>query len=69
MTAYFGFEPSESLKNDIQTLLANLAKKAPEPQYHLSSEISKVFTDEVIDNLLLNLGCRIIVMALKVVVY
>ncbi|MBP8020099.1 MAG: hypothetical protein RJA86_1536 [Pseudomonadota bacterium] len=55
MTAYFGFEPSESLKNDIQTLLANLAKKAPEPQYHLSSEISKVFTDEVIDNLLLNL--------------
>jgi hypothetical protein len=55
MTAYFGFEPSEGLKNDIQTILANLAKKAPEPQYHLSSEISKVFTDEVIDNLLLNL--------------
>jgi hypothetical protein len=42
MTAYFGFEPSEGLKNDIQTILANLAKKAPEPQYHLSSEISKV---------------------------
>jgi len=55
MTAYFGFEPSEGLKNDIETLLANLAKKAPEPQHPLSSEISKVFTDEVIDNLLLNL--------------
>ncbi len=55
MTAYFGFEPSEGLKNDIETILANLAKKVPEPQYHLSSEISKVFTDEVIDNLLLNL--------------
>jgi hypothetical protein len=55
MTAYFGFEPSEGLKNDIQTLLANLAKNAPEPQYHLINDISKTFTDEIIDNLLLNL--------------
>ncbi len=55
MTAYFGFEPSAGLKNDIQTLLANLANKVPEPQHHLSSAISRVFTDEVIDSLLLNL--------------
>lgn len=55
MTAYFGFAPSEALKNDIETLLANLAKKSPEPQYHLSNAISIKLTDEIIDNLLLNL--------------
>ncbi|PTQ89252.1 hypothetical protein [Agitococcus lubricus] len=55
MTAYFGFAPSEALKNDIETLFANLAKKAPEPQYHLLNTISIKLTDEIIDNLLLNL--------------
>lgn len=55
MTAYFGFEPSEKLKTDIEKLLANLANKSPEPQYHLSNEASKLFSDEAIDNLLLNL--------------
>ena len=55
MTAYFGFEPSTKLKTDIETLLANLANKVAAPQYQLSNEIAKLFTDEVIDNLLLNL--------------
>ena len=55
MTAYFGFEPSTKLKTDIETILANLANKVAEPKYHLSNEIARLFTDEVIDNLLLNL--------------
>ncbi len=55
MTAYFGFEPTEKLKTDITTLLSNLANKVPAPQYQLSNEIAKLFTDDVIDNLLLNL--------------
>ncbi len=55
MTAYFGFEPTPTLKADIEKLLANLANKSPESQYQLSNEIAKLFTDETIDNLLLNL--------------
>lgn len=55
MTTYFGFEPTPSLKADIEKLLANLANKAPEAQYHLANEISLTLTDEIIDALLLNL--------------
>lgn len=55
MTAYFGFAPTEGLKKDVETLLANLANKSPEPQYHLANAISIKLTDEIIDNLLLNL--------------
>lgn len=51
MTAYFGFEPTPTLKADIEKLLANLANKSPESQYQLSNEIAKLFTDETIDNL------------------
>lgn len=55
MTAYFGFAPTEGLKKDVETLLANLANKSSEPQYHLANAISIKLTDEIIDNLLLNL--------------
>lgn len=55
MTAYFGFAPTEPLKQNIQTLLANLASKTSDPQYHLADKISIEMTDEIIDNLLLNL--------------
>lgn len=55
MATYFGFEPSTGLKADIDKLLANLANKAPEAQYHLANEISLKLTDEIIDVLLLNL--------------
>lgn len=55
MTTYFGFEPTPGLKSDIEKLLANLANKAPEPQYHLANDISLKLTDEIIDVLLLNL--------------
>lgn len=55
MTTYFGFEPTPSLKSDIDKLLANLANKSPEAQYHLANEISLKLTDEIIDVLLLNL--------------
>lgn len=55
MTAYFGFEPTPTLKADIEKLLANLANKSPEPQYKLFNETVKLLTDEAVDNLLLNL--------------
>lgn len=55
MTAYIGFEPSESLKNDIRTLLGNLERKTSDPQYHLANGIAAKMTDEIIDNLLLNM--------------
>lgn len=55
MTAYLGFFPSESLKNDIQTLLANVDRRASEPQFHLANHIAAQMTDEIIDNLLLNM--------------
>lgn len=55
MTTYFGFEPTPGLKSDIDKLLANLANKVPEAQYHLANEISLKLTDEIIDVLLLNL--------------
>ncbi len=55
MATYLGFAPTDTLKNDIQQLLANLANKSAEPQYHLANRISAVMTDEIIDCLLLNL--------------
>lgn len=55
MTAYLGFVPSESLQNDIRTLLGNLDRKVSDPQFHLANGIAAKMTDEIIDNLLLNM--------------
>ncbi|HEX5278252.1 MAG TPA: hypothetical protein VFW42_11370 [Fluviicoccus sp.] len=55
MTAYLGFVPSESLQNDIRTLLGNLDRKVSDPQFHLANGIASKMTDEIIDNLLLNM--------------
>lgn len=55
MTAYIGFQPSESLLNNVRTVLDNLDRKVSEPQYQLANQISAQMTDEIIDNMLLNM--------------
>lgn len=53
MTSYFGIVPSETLSGDIQQAQAN--RNSSEPQYPLRDKISLQLTEELIDNLLVQL--------------
>lgn len=49
MTAYFGFTPSESLKNNIETALKQAKANTSEPLYVIRDKVSLGITDEIID--------------------
>jgi hypothetical protein len=51
--AFFGFIPSESLLNKIQTAIAQ--KNSKEPLYPLRDEIALQVNDEIIDAIVTNL--------------
>lgn len=53
MTSHFGLIPSDELKSDIQLAQAN--RNSSEPQYPLRDKISLKLTDEMVDQLLVQL--------------
>lgn len=55
MTAYYGFKPSESLHQQINTLLNNLDSGVSAPQHQLHTQISILMADEILDNMLMSL--------------
>lgn len=56
MTAYyFAIKPSDTLRDQILTLIKNLDSGVKEPQHKLHTQISILMTDEVLDNLLMSI--------------
>lgn len=56
MTAYyFAIKPSDTLRDQILTLLKNLDSGVKEPQHKLHTQISILMTDEILDNLLMSI--------------
>jgi hypothetical protein len=56
MTAYFGFTPSETLKNNIELALKQAASNTNEPLYFIRDKVSLGVTDELIDAALTQLA-------------
>jgi hypothetical protein len=55
MTSYFAFPSSDALRDSSLTLLENFERGAKEPQSALFVRVAQLFSDEVVDVLLLNL--------------
>jgi hypothetical protein len=56
MTAYyFAIKPSDTLRDQITTLIKNLDSGVKEPQHKLHTQISILMTDEVLDQLLMSI--------------
>lgn len=55
MATYFAFPASDRLRDGSLTLLDNFEKGAREPQSRLFVEVGQIFTDEIVDALLLNI--------------
>jgi hypothetical protein len=55
MTAYFGFTPSETLKSNIEKALVQAKTPSTEPLYVIRDLVSLGITDELIDNVLVQL--------------
>jgi hypothetical protein len=57
MTAYFGFTPSETLKNNIETAIqqSRAGASSSEPHYLMRDKVSLGITDELIDTMLVQL--------------
>lgn len=56
MTAYyFALKPSDTLRDQIQTLIKNLDSGVKEPQHKLHTQISILMTDEILDGLLMSI--------------
>ena len=56
MTAYFGFTPSETLKNNIETALRLAKENTNEPLYLIRDKVSLGLNDELIDTALTQLA-------------
>jgi hypothetical protein len=56
MTAYFGFTPSKTLKNNIELALKQAASNTNEPLYFIRDKVSLGVTDELIDAALTQLA-------------
>lgn len=56
MAAYFGFTPSETLKNNIETALQLAKENTGEPLYLIRDKVSLGITDELIDAALTQLA-------------
>ncbi|HEX6591277.1 MAG TPA: hypothetical protein VF050_04705 [Moraxellaceae bacterium] len=55
MTAYFAFIASDALRDGSLTLMENFEKGVREPQSAKFVQVSQLFTDEIVDALLLNI--------------
>ncbi|PNK59651.1 hypothetical protein [Psychrobacter sp. FDAARGOS_221] len=55
MTHYFGFEPTDKLKNMIDDAEQKVSSNSSEPYYPLRNDISHQIAHEIIENLLVNL--------------
>jgi len=54
-TYYFALKPSDTLRDQVLTLLKNLDSGVSEPQHKLHTQISILMTDEILDNLLMSI--------------
>jgi hypothetical protein len=55
MTYYFAIKPSDTLRDQITTLIKNLDSGVKEPQHKLHTQISILMTDEILDQLLMSI--------------
>ncbi|MDQ8038481.1 MAG: hypothetical protein REI12_13740 [Pedobacter sp.] len=55
MASYFAFPASDRLRDGSLTLLENFEQGVREPQSRLFVEVGQIFTDEIVDALLLNI--------------
>lgn len=55
MTCYFAFEGTDALRDSSLALLENFERRAPEPQSTLFVKVAQLFSDEIVDVLLLNI--------------
>jgi hypothetical protein len=55
MTRYFAFKASDALRDGSLQLLENFEKGVPESQSALFVKVSQLFSDEIVDTLLLNI--------------
>lgn len=55
MTCYFAFQASDTLRDSSLTLMENFEQGVREPQSTLFVKVAQLFTDEIVDALLLNI--------------